>query len=1090
MTDLATLVVKLEAQTAQFQSSLDTANKQIKSLRDESANTIEQLKQFGEILGVGELVKQLVELGDQIIENAEHLEQLSKETGIAADSLSELQFAAKLEGVDSLDTVLLKLSKSAGLASAGNDKLAGAFKALGIQVVDGEGNLKTTDSLLLEVADSFNKHADGAAKAAIAQELLGKSGAQFIAFLDQGSEAIKQQMGLLDDLGGKVTPEAAEAAKEFTQETLKLKTELVAMVQQAILPALPALTAFVEALRESVTHFSDSAKSSGELSTELSKLATFITNVYKVFTAFLSIENAFNEAIGSIVRTVNDSIAVVIDAVSHPLTAKETLSKGFAQIQTNIKGSLTKIAVDIGYAAKQMVDVFAEPLDEIIVKAEKIGEIKPQIQLPDDSAIKKLEDAITGLKQKAGDLDVSSGLKKTNLQAAETAISIGNLKDAVNKAGAEGKNLAQQYLEAAAALDKVEASAGLAKLTEEVEKQIETFGKGKVALAEYTVSHGILGAQLQQILPDTVKLNAALAALVPQNATAVAQNFESSLKGIGTQLDDLAKNAGVAKDAQADLTNALGSSKSSGTVNVDDLQKRLDKLKEVTKEQQDYNAAQTDQKSSGAVKNASDDLGILTENIKGATDAQNDFTTSVVNTQKIQSNNASIQQLQSQIDSVRKLQSAQADYASQLSKFNDTRSAEAGIEAQITAQVLDGSKKQSEANTDIAASRKQELVDLQAIAQRLNAIAAATGLPELQAQAKAANTVVAALSQTVNNAASSATKLRNQSQDFITKSTIAEVQGYQDSIKNLDIQIATLGEHSAQVAGIQFDLANKSLLAAAAETKDAGGAALQQRLDTLKSLQQAQADFNQELTDFNRIRTKESQDEQSLNDLKTSGAIDEITYDKQISDLRRQATKDLQDEYDQMSGLSQLFGDSLPKIKDQTAAAGLEIKNLAASTDELAKKLKNDFINDASDAFTAFVTGSKTAKQALTDFVGDIEKELIKLATNKLLEQLFSSGSGIFGQVAGFLGGSSGGPKAAGGAVSAGMSYTIGEHGAEEFVPDSNGTIIPNGKMGKSQTIINNFNIQAPGGQITRQTQQQIAAQAGSGINRATRRNT
>lgn len=50
--------------------------------------------------------------------------------------------------------------------------------------------------------------------------------------------------------------------------------------------------------------------------------------------------------------------------------------------------------------------------------------------------------------------------------------------------------------------------------------------------------------------------------------------------------------------------------------------------------------------------------------------------------------------------------------------------------------------------------------------------------------------------------------------------------------------------------------------------------------------------------------------------------------------------------------------------------------------------------------------------------------------------------------------------KAAGGPVSKGVPYTVGEQGSETFVPDSNGTIIPHGR---GATTINNFNLSVTG---------------------------
>jgi hypothetical protein len=56
--------------------------------------------------------------------------------------------------------------------------------------------------------------------------------------------------------------------------------------------------------------------------------------------------------------------------------------------------------------------------------------------------------------------------------------------------------------------------------------------------------------------------------------------------------------------------------------------------------------------------------------------------------------------------------------------------------------------------------------------------------------------------------------------------------------------------------------------------------------------------------------------------------------------------------------------------------------------------------------------------------------------------------------IAGAISSAFGGFRAAGGSVSAGTPYVVGERGAELFVPSSSGTIIPNGGMGGSTVNI------------------------------------
>ena len=72
------------------------------------------------------------------------------------------------------------------------------------------------------------------------------------------------------------------------------------------------------------------------------------------------------------------------------------------------------------------------------------------------------------------------------------------------------------------------------------------------------------------------------------------------------------------------------------------------------------------------------------------------------------------------------------------------------------------------------------------------------------------------------------------------------------------------------------------------------------------------------------------------------------------------------------------------------------------------------------------------------DRVVDSIKALVKLVMDNPVVQ------GIGGAISSAFGGF----RAAGGSVSAGTPYVVGERGAELFVPSSNGTIVPNGGMG------------------------------------------
>lgn len=252
MADLASLIVRLEAETARFRADLQRAENRLRSLEgaaNSASNTIKRalggaLAYFSGRAIVGFL--------KGTIDAADHLNDLSKATGVSVEALSELQFAAEQSGtdLDGLTTGLRKLSKVAIDAASGSKSAAAAFKAIGVSVRDTNGSIKSTEALLLDVADVFSQYRDGAEKSAVAQEIFGKSGATLIPFLNEGKRGIAALRAEAERLGLTVSGKTAQAADDFNDKLSKLQSQANGLGRQVAEKLLPALTDIVNALSD------------------------------------------------------------------------------------------------------------------------------------------------------------------------------------------------------------------------------------------------------------------------------------------------------------------------------------------------------------------------------------------------------------------------------------------------------------------------------------------------------------------------------------------------------------------------------------------------------------------------------------------------------------------------------------------------------------------------------------------------------------------------------------------------------------------------------------------------------------------------
>lgn len=160
------------------------------------------------------------------IDSADSLNKLTQRTGISTEALSQYQYALKLSDVsnETFNGSVKKLNVSIAQGLAGDREKIAMFQGLGIGLRDVTGRVKTTDQVLLEMADRFEGAQDGAGKTAIAVGLLGRAGDEMIPFLNQGALGIMQLRKEADQLGVTISSDFAKKAEEFNDNITKIKT--------------------------------------------------------------------------------------------------------------------------------------------------------------------------------------------------------------------------------------------------------------------------------------------------------------------------------------------------------------------------------------------------------------------------------------------------------------------------------------------------------------------------------------------------------------------------------------------------------------------------------------------------------------------------------------------------------------------------------------------------------------------------------------------------------------------------------------------------------------------------------------------------
>ena len=243
--DRAQLLITAVDQT---RSAFDSIRGNLAKLGNESNRVKGLLAGLGvslSVAGFAAMIKNAIDAADQ-------LNKLSQKIGISVEALSTLRFAAQLSDV-SLETLqkgIKGLSQNIAEANTGIGDGAQVFDALGISVKNADGSMKSTEAVLLQMADVFANLEDGAVKTALAVKLFGKSGMDMIPFLNQGAAGINQLTAEAERLGLKLTTETARSAEAFNDNLTALKASSSSLGIALARDFLPELTNITNAMRE------------------------------------------------------------------------------------------------------------------------------------------------------------------------------------------------------------------------------------------------------------------------------------------------------------------------------------------------------------------------------------------------------------------------------------------------------------------------------------------------------------------------------------------------------------------------------------------------------------------------------------------------------------------------------------------------------------------------------------------------------------------------------------------------------------------------------------------------------------------------
>ena len=234
------LLVELSANVARLRTDMESAVGVMQKNSDRMTAAADGAKKAIAAIGVGIGLNEVVTQFGAITSRLAEFDDAAEKTGVSVESLSATfnQLAPAGITLEQITSTSEKLVKAMVGADKETGKAAEAFGALGIATRDADGNLRQTDVVLREIAAKLYTYEDGANKVAIAQALLGKSGADALPML--------KNMADLQTQNATITAEAAAAAEKFEIQLGKIKQAGEIFRQSIVSSIIPQILKLIE----------------------------------------------------------------------------------------------------------------------------------------------------------------------------------------------------------------------------------------------------------------------------------------------------------------------------------------------------------------------------------------------------------------------------------------------------------------------------------------------------------------------------------------------------------------------------------------------------------------------------------------------------------------------------------------------------------------------------------------------------------------------------------------------------------------------------------------------------------------------------
>jgi hypothetical protein len=235
-------------------------------------------------------------------------------------------------------------------------------------------------------------------------------------------------------------------------------------------------------------------------------------------------------------------------------------------------------------------------------------------------------------------------------------------------------------------------------------------------------------------------------------------------------------------------------------------------------------------------------------------------------------------------------------------------------------------------------------------------------------------------------------------------------------LESINIELEELRGNLSAAAGLRFD---QQFGETRRDASAAGDTTLVQRIDELRTFKIEQANFTKQAEEAERVLRNLSVQEDRISISRQLGATTELESLSQLGIARQETVRQLSEIVAAEERIANGPGGT-DELKRQAEAARLELEKLVAVADPIGDKLRGIFTDSFTDPFADFLSGTKSAKEAFSDFANSVLQQVNRIIAQNFAESLFGK-TGPLGGLSEAFGGALGGRQQSQQSVASGI---------------------------------------------------------------------